>query len=771
MCYSTDSRLKLIIYSILLVCAVHPIELKAQNAYYDAQSLTTLLESPSISYASYDLLKGLLRKYRLLDSSHFVGVDALDNVSAAGATIALKDLIPQNSSNTFFNNSTIIIHIQNPPPTGDRLALDRASASASLDRMMAGQPSSSTSGSLTAMIIEGVGKFLADRTKEELTIAFFQKFKTFLNTNPEIGTLFPTTIKFLNNILSTNSSNMLSTLRAAFVSDIKNILGDIAAIATLDPTSSCSLCTSQNRKNKCVTRLTHIQSIFKTDFGRLLVAGLIIADGAINQKNPADILSAVSNNKDVGGLNSDVSNSLKLLDIFSKALKSNDPTEIWMPVSNITGMAGNLTLRNCFFGFVYGQLDSLKITIGNQRVTTFLTLNNVGGAQTYITNLITAANTLATSFHALINASHTASDTNTQSVLNNSKTFVAALSQFLSQSMKYTTINSGLPMPPAIVVNILNYTDSALSVVENILDKNYYAAFLSLDMLVQNITGVSANAFTPAGNVKDKYQIINDSSHNQTNTAYKSNKSVTKKIKELSKSSVPGARDSANKLSNLYDNGPDLVLDRKTFISNLLRYGNFLSDVVTASDVDGVENAIEAMALPPGSSSIKKNTNVSIAVQSYVGIGMSHNPGGSPYFQNFGVSAPVGVSFNFGLRSWFCPKFFTKPNPVEASTWGSLSVFIPLVDLGAVVSYEFTNPSSQPSNTTNVTWANIFAPGVNLVYGIPGVPLSVGFGPEYQSALKTLSKTGTTLNQNPGLRWNVFLAVDIPVVNFYVSKN
>jgi hypothetical protein len=94
-----------------------------------------------------------------------------------------------------------------------------------------------------------------------------------------------------------------------------------------------------------------------------------------------------------------------------------------------------------------------------------------------------------------------------------------------------------------------------------------------------------------------------------------------------------------------------------------------------------------------------------------------------------------------------------------------------LVDLGAVVSYEFTNPTPQIANTTNVTWANIFAPGVSLVYGISGVPLSIGFGPGYQSALKGLSKSGSVLNPKPGLRWNLFLAVDIPVVNFYASRN
>jgi hypothetical protein len=774
---STRIFLRLAIFSLLFILTAKPLRLEAQTAYYDAQALTALLDSPTISHSDYDLLKDLLRKYGLLDPSR-VSNDPIDTMNSHEDTVVLKDLI-KNSPNTFFTNSTATLHIVAPAAAGSSLLfgdfIDIAqfsSAKAKLAKALSAPPSSTpTSGNLTAMIIEGIGKFLANRTKEELTVAFFQKFKTFLNTNPEIGTLFPTTIKFLNGILSTSSPNMLSTLREAFVSDIKNILGDIAAVAALNPTSSCSLCTNDKRKSKCADRLTHIQAIFKTEFGRLLVAGLIIADGAINEKNPADILSTVVNNNAIHSLG-DIYNSLELMNIFSKALRSSEPTEIWLPVADIKSMLGDVTFRNNFLGFVYSQVDSEKIVIAGKKISTYFTVGNANGAVTYVTNLINAANSLESSFQALVKPAKSAgSDSNVESVLDHSKQFVSSLSQFLAQAMKYTTINSSLPTPSKTIVNILNYTDSAMNVVGNILNKNYYAAFLSLDILVQNITGVNLNAFTPSGKVKEKYQLVNDTLHNST--AFASNKEVRTAIKDLADTGAGAAYnpDSSAKLSNLYNNSTDVALDKKTFVSNLLRYGTFMADVVTASDVDGVESAIEAIALPPGSSSIKKNTNVSISIQSYVGLGISHIPGSNPYYQNFGVSAPIGVSFNFGLRSWFWPKFFTKVNPVNTSTWGSLSVFIPLVDLGAVVSYEFTNPSSQPSNTTNVTWGNIFAPGVNLVYGIPGVPLSIGFGPEYQSALKTLSKSGITLNNNPGLRWNVFLAVDIPLVNVYVSKN
>jgi hypothetical protein len=658
-----------------------------------------------MSNASYDGLKDLLKKYGLLDSSRFRGVDTLDKIKS-DTTIKLEALITSGSSNTFINGDTTSIRLQGAPPRafgayvaiGALQAEELGAAVVSQNLTTSTPPQTTGSANLSAMIIEGIGKFLADRAKEELTVAFFQKFQKFLNSYPEIGTLFPTTIKFLNTLLTASSSNMLSTLREAFVSDVKNILGDIAIIPTLKPATACSLASNQSN---CISRLQDVQSIFKTDPGRLLVAGLIIADGAINQKNPADILTAIDSNQDVQGFPSEVYNSLELLNIFSNALKSTDPNEIWIPASDLTSMTSNSSLFRYFLAFVYSAVDQKKITIGGHSVTGYLTLTNVQNTYQYVSGLITAVNGLAASYRTLIDTTKSRSDA--ASILSTSKNFIAAISQFLTQAMKYRTIDPALPSPSQTVTNMLKYTDSALTVVQDLLDKNYYAAFLSLDILVQDIVGPIST-----------------------------------------------------------DNPAESTVNKKTFISNLLRYGNFIADVISASDVADVENAIEAMALPPGSSSIKKNTNFSITAQAYTGIGLSHIVGANPYFQNFGVSAPIGVAFNVGLRHW-C-------NPLKTGTYGSLSFFIPLVDLGAVVSYEFTNPSNQPSNTTNVTWANIFAPGFDIVYGIPGVPLSVGGGFEYQSALKGLNESGGTLTPNPGIRWNLFLAVDIPVVNFYVSR-
>ena len=94
-----------------------------------------------------------------------------------------------------------------------------------------------------------------------------------------------------------------------------------------------------------------------------------------------------------------------------------------------------------------------------------------------------------------------------------------------------------------------------------------------------------------------------------------------------------------------------------------------------------------------------------------------------------------------------------------------------MIDLGALVGYRFTDDSTSTVNT-QVKLANIFAPGYNLAIGLPSVPISVGFGQQWIPSMQ----------RNPGdnalykvdysgfRKWQVFIAVDIPLMNFHSGK-
>ncbi len=122
----------------------------------------------------------------------------------------------------------------------------------------------------------------------------------------------------------------------------------------------------------------------------------------------------------------------------------------------------------------------------------------------------------------------------------------------------------------------------------------------------------------------------------------------------------------------------------------------------------------------------------------------------------FGVSAPIGLSFNYGLKQY-----------------GSLSLFASLFDIGAIVDYQLRNDSIPVTATTttpvikkdySIKLGQIVSPGIYVVYGLfKNVPLSIGVGGgQYGPGLGKIDVSGSTVINNPKWRWNAFLSVDIP---------
>ena len=185
------------------------------------------------------------------------------------------------------------------------------------------------------------------------------------------------------------------------------------------------------------------------------------------------------------------------------------------------------------------------------------------------------------------------------------------------------------------------------------------------------------------------------------------------------------------------------------------KYGSFAANVVHADNSDEVKLAIRAVALPSGSASIKKNTHFNIALNSYLGwfYGTEYLANkSSQKTQNIsGVTAPIGVNFSWQLNLPF--------------KQGSFSIFIPFIDIGAFASFRLQD--STTADLPKVTLQNIFSPGVGVVYGIPKVPLSIGYMWQYGPALREISATKATVSENINNRNVLFLAVDIPLINFY----
>jgi hypothetical protein len=190
--------------------------------------------------------------------------------------------------------------------------------------------------------------------------------------------------------------------------------------------------------------------------------------------------------------------------------------------------------------------------------------------------------------------------------------------------------------------------------------------------------------------------------------------------------------------------------------TNIIKYGTFIASVANAENSDDVEDAIESVALPVGSASIKRNSVCNIALNGYLG-----GFGGSEYLKEnpgkkwapiVGVYAPVGVAFS-----------------TRFGNAGSASIFLSAIDIGAFASFRLNDDSTKA--LPEVSLKNIFAPGLGFIYGIPKVPISLGWSWQYGPMLRELNRKDEHVEINasnrPNHRWQFFLAVDIPIVNFY----
>ncbi len=204
----------------------------------------------------------------------------------------------------------------------------------------------------------------------------------------------------------------------------------------------------------------------------------------------------------------------------------------------------------------------------------------------------------------------------------------------------------------------------------------------------------------------------------------------------------------------------------KKFIAGILKYGNFMASVVKAESPEEVQSAIEASALPAGSSSIKKNSAFNISLNAYIGgyFGRVNSNANDMDGNNskVGVTAPVGLAFSLGLGHF-----------KNGSSLGALSLYGTLIDVGAIAGYRLNNDSTALDQ--KVTLGDIFTPGGYLVYGIglpwlSYVPLSIGYGWQYGS--KLYIKEGNKIGISTSSRWrsNWFVAIDIPLANFWTKS-
>jgi hypothetical protein len=610
---------------------------------------------------------------------------------------------------------------------------------------------------------DALARFMVTRAKQELSAAFFEKFKKDLQDPrySDLQILFPTTNKTLMAVGDDiyQFSAYLNTLREAFAKDLSQLIVNMPEVW------------KQPKYDAFFKR--HPEVLESLNIMNELVAVLQ------NGKHPGDAIHAIA---DLGekvdttheGI-ANYKNAVRTLDLVSQSLRTSDTGSYWVSSKDIKKLATDPILRKLYLGLL---VQEEKNSYG---------INFKVNSKTFMLREKLVDSTLAKSITA-----------DPDQLLN----FIYSLSADMDQIEHQLKIVKSTPKPDSeelykLFNMFLDFADQAFDV-ENIAlikkaipgfaipayfrtsvyigkltneayidiaKKNYNSAVINVALIADTVLrmlqlkqrGVELKNELEVYNVSSKLTgKVNDGKENEVSKLIADITGNPDKIVDWNaefqklKSNITSP-ELKNKLAEYID---ILLTDQNETVSKLIRYGTLAANIVAAKNSEEAEAAIEAMALPPGSARIKKEMKFSVTLNSYLGGFYGTND----FYKNasglsYGVIGYTGVGANWGIG---------KTHPWSVSVYGNL------IDIGALAAFRLNNDTSQYNFKIKLN--QIVSPGGMLVVGLPCVPISVIAGYQYAPVISKITADGYLTPGNRG-RFTLGLAVDIPLLNFYTREH
>jgi hypothetical protein len=200
-------------------------------------------------------------------------------------------------------------------------------------------------------------------------------------------------------------------------------------------------------------------------------------------------------------------------------------------------------------------------------------------------------------------------------------------------------------------------------------------------------------------------------------------------------------------------------------VNAVLTYGTFMANMINAQTSDQVKTILKSVTLPPGSSRIKRETTSSFTINSYLGAAVA---------RDVLVDAPTGINQSAFGAAMSVPIGFTysiSPNWIKNNS--SISLFVPLLDLGAITAYR-QNPKNDNYSIDNLpefNWENLFAPGLFAVYNFANSPFSLGVGGQYGPQLRKIQLENADPVFVNSFRFPMaFFNIDVPFFNLHTGS-
>jgi hypothetical protein len=562
-----------------------------------------------------------------------------------------------------------------------------AQASAGLSSILA-----SVGGLDVTKYADGIAKFLVKRVKQELSVAFFEKFKAVLDSTKDIRTVFPKTAILLDaiDVEVYDYERYIQNLREAFKADIVVIHRNLPGII--------------NNHREFFEREKELKAA--------LLSGCYIAGELENQAHPGDILANYPIEY-LDGLSLDFSGAFQTVQVLSASFRdttTGEGSHYWVPIKSLRQLVNNKLSLKFYLGLMYHEAKTKYNSVPYNNTTLVKLLDKV--ADKYDTAVAT--------YSAY-------------------KRYVLRFGEKTDALNKMIRDYSELPADSAALEKYGMYLRSAVDLIQ------YCTQASTLPVIKETVPNLDS--------LFNKYfQISYSTSDLLTNISKKNYSAAINDVVRIYH---------LVRVKPLQDKRSDenkKAASSSVVAQNLLaKYGSFMANVASAKTPNEVATAIEAAALPVGSSRVKRETLFNVAVNAYVGPFVAYekiqgvDSGGK--INSYGITAPIGVSISKGYSILF---FNSKKHR------SSSSIFFSLIDLGAITSFRFTNDSTEKVPTIELK--DIISPGIFFSHGFGKTPLSLNIGFQAGPLLRRVNLEENEYSKSYS-RFSISLVVDIPVFN------
>jgi hypothetical protein len=649
-----------------------------QNAYDDAVRLKPYLSTGRLPCDQRDLslVFSILKNYC---------ADSIKNEKSALQTTIEN----QFKSNPFLSS------IVSPGHPDDFNSPSVASATSGLASTL-----SNFGGLNVTTAANGIADLLIDRAKQELTIAFFNRLRTLSEKHREFKTLFPKTTDNLTTMPPYNYAAWISALRTGFNDDLQNVPGNLDALLKVTEIQPFL-----KKYPEISVAIRTISLVYKVKSG----------ENVANALNDLSNFPEITNNDGSRNLAfKNFANSVRLISIFSQALRNSDTTKLYVSTSQINDVVKDDTTFNIFLGLIYQQV-----------------------------------------YNAQIQFYYTVKDPSSKKDTVKIDTFKNIMVNLPKFTDIFVSVENNLVNIAQKVVAIKNDIDDKKKNKEKITDTDYY-----------NYINSAIDVISYGFNIAEKFD--SKLSSNDLNNYAGLAKKADDVYLNIYKAQYPQALLNFVYILDHTPAGKDKsIVKLSNFIST---YGLFIVNVVDAKTPADVQAAINNAILPVGSYSIKQNSYFNVSLNAYLGYAFNFKnlQFATKNFYSQGIYAPIGFSLSKSFGNISVTGF------LGLADLGSV-VSYRLNNVNATGTTTSTTGTSNTSTSATVNTStsdqqiklgSLYSPSAQLFFEFKGWPFAVGGG--WRKTPTLFYSSGTTYS-TVGSK-SVFTAtvlIDIPFFTFY----